>query len=287
MKKYWKNILYSAIGVLALICIVFSLIHETGDRVAVNIRIEGIEKSFFDKRESIFKGENGLNVKDTLTYIEGKYDSIKIEEADGAITDINGDKNGKFGGTDGWNIRVNGKIVEQSLEQIVLKSEDFLTIYYGDPAKTGMQYPTLDTSKIKEGVIRVYQKDVTVLEDGKEKVKETPIAGAEFTWGYGDGETVRLVTDKDGLVKLTEEQLKEGKHTVALSRTDKQGLPTLLRLEPDTVIKTSDKLEVGKGSFIEEYSDQLLIIIGLATLAVIVLALLYAGAKSKKKKKAE
>ena len=286
MRKYWKIVLYSAIGVLTVICAVVSLIHETGDRVAVNIRIESIEKNFFDKRESISKVENGLTVKDALAYVESKYDSIKIEDSDGVITGINGDENGSFGGTDGWNIRVNGQNVTDPIDKIGLKSEDSLTLFYGDPAGAGMQYPTLDTSKIKEGVIRVVQRDTTVGDDGKEQVKETPVNGAAFSWTYGSGKAVSLVTDKDGFVTLTDERLVAGKHTVTLSRADKRGMPTLLRLEPDTVIKTSDKLEVGKGSFIEAYSDQLLIITGLATLAVAVLGVLYAGARNKIQRKA-
>ncbi len=282
MRKYWKTILYTALGVLVVVSAVFSLLHETGDRVAVNIRIEGIKTSFFDKRESIPSKKNELTVKTVLEYVQRKYDDMTIEDLNSnTITNINGDKTGTFGRTDGWYIRVNGKNVSKPIDQLILKSEDSLIVYYGDPENTDMQYPTLDTSKIKDGVIRVIQKDVMTDADGKETVTETPIYGADFTWSYGKGETARLVTDKDGLVTLTGEQLIKGKHEVTISRTDEQGLPLLLRLEPDTVIKTSDTLEIEEGTFIEEYSDQLLIIIGIATLAVIIVAILYSGAKKK------
>lgn len=236
MKKIFKKIV-----ILMLSIILFNSVSASTTAYAVEntmditLQVEGIEENlYYDTLKIPYKDR--LTLQDALSYIDLKEESLSITGVDNAyITDINGETAGKFGGWDGWLFKVNGIEAMVGIDSTILNDGDSIVLYYGDPYGVGMQYPIVDTSKLKDGILIFTSSDTTYDENYNAIVNINPVIGASVIWNYDDlSET--YVTDNDGEIKIKQEQLTQGNHVIQISKYHNTGIPLILRYSPDYTI---------------------------------------------------
>lgn len=264
-----KSILLITLSLLlAAVCVVPALANEPS--LTVNIRIEGKDKTLFCDDVST-NNELNYGVLNMIMLADTKSDELVIEGLKyGYITAINGVKIGQSSsGSDSYNVRINGKYVPFSeLPSYSLKNGDKILIYYGDEFGKGMMVPIIDTKKIDQGYIKLTCEVPT--EDGSAVVTEN-IVGATVTW-YCDQVPFTYVTDAQGGIYIDKNALTSGSHKLSVDLYDEEGVPLVLRLEPDFKID----VPVGIGDSPALYA--------LASLALISLTIAAITAFSLKKK---
>lgn len=156
------------------------------------------------------------------------------------VTAVNSEKEKTFGGYDGWNYRVNGVDPSVSMDKYKVKSGAKIILYYGDPYGKGMQYPVADTSMLAAGYLSFKSTDTVYRADGTTKTTESIITGYILEWGLGNGATVDLYPDENGLVYIDKEFLTKGEHSVQIIKTDDSGMPLVLRFAPDYMINVTE-----------------------------------------------
>lgn len=222
-----KRIISISLAVLILIsCFVIS----AGAVVEFNysIRIEGVNANLYygewtmsnnaDKPIECTVAEALKNVNDA--------DDCKIEVKgleDGYVTEINGEKAGKFGGYDGWYYSVNGEAPSVGMADYKLKDGDSIVIYYGDYP---CQIPVIDASKSGEGVLKVQSYD-TDWSTGSPVSAWAPVSGATLYVGYN-----KYTTDSNGIVDLGSKSY-SGKVPVQIDKKSAAGAPQVCRFASD------------------------------------------------------
>lgn len=199
----------------------------------ITLRIEGIKENLFYNTAVVPYSTESLTVQDALMYFDEQSDDITITGVEnGWITAVNNDVQGTFGGWDGWLYRVNGIEPNDAVSGYNLSDGDSIVLYYGDPYGAGMQYPTVDRSKISEGVLTFTSEDTVYDSNYDPTTVVNPVADMTVTWSY-DGGTVDYITDDNGSVKIDDKYITEGSHGVAAEKVSDEGMPLILRLEPD------------------------------------------------------
>ena len=209
--------------------------------IKVNVRIEGINDKLFYGNVTV---PAGSSVLDAIKKADSVSDKIKVTVVNGPygayVTAVNNEKEKTFGGYDGWNYRVNGVDPSVSMDQYTVKSGAKIILYYGDPYGKGMQYPVADTSMLAAGYISFTSTNMVYHDDGTTSRVERIMTDYILEWGLGNGASVDLYPDENGLVFIEKEFLTKGEHSVQIIKTDDSGMPLVLRLAPDYTINVTN-----------------------------------------------
>ena len=239
MKALKKSVsLLLALIMLMSACCAFA---SAASDIKVNVRIEGINDKLFYSNVTV---PSGATVLDAIKQADSVSSKIKVTVKNGAygayVTAVNNEKEKTFGGYDGWNYRVNGVDPSVSMDKYKVKSGAKIILYYGDPYGKGMQYPVADTSMLAAGYLSFKSTDTVYRADGTTKTTESIITGYILEWGLGNGATVDLYPDENGLVYIDKEFLTKGEHSVQIIKTDDSGMPLVLRFAPDYMINVTE-----------------------------------------------
>lgn len=239
MKALKKSVsLLLALIMLMSACCAFA---SAASDIKVNVRIEGINDKLFYGNVTV---PSGATVLDAIKQADSVSSKIKVTVKNGAygayVTAVNSEKEKTFGGYDGWNYRVNGVDPSVSMDKYKVKSGAKIILYYGDPYGKGMQYPVADTSMLAAGYLSFKSTDTVYRADGTIKTTESVITGYILEWGLGNGATVDLYPDENGLVYIDKEFLTKGEHSVQIIKTDDSGMPLVLRFAPDYMINVTE-----------------------------------------------
>ena len=239
MKALKKSVsLLLALIMLMSACCAFA---SAASDIKVNVRIEGINDKLFYGNVTV---PSGATVLDAIKQADSVSSKIKVTVKNGAygayVTAVNSEKEKTFGGYDGWNYRVNGVDPSVSMDKYKVKSGAKIILYYGDPYGKGMQYPVADTSMLAAGYLSFKSTDTVYRADGTTKTTESIITGYILEWGLGNGATVDLYPDENGLVYIDKEFLTKGEHSVQIIKTDDSGMPLVLRFAPDYMINVTE-----------------------------------------------
>lgn len=206
--------------------------------ITVNVRIEGISQNLYYGDITVGVGST---VQDAILALDKREADITINGADaGYITAVNSDGSGLTEqGWDGWLVRVNGQALASGIGSVSLENGDSIVLYYSDEYGTGMQYPDMDASDIENGKLKFTSKDTTYDENYNPTVKENPVAGMTVRWYVGETAN-EYITDESGYINIDKDKLTAGKHKIEVERSA-NGIPTVLRLSPDTAVEIADK----------------------------------------------
>ena len=239
IKKILAALLALAIMTAALPMAVFA---GAQHQMTVSLRIEGVSKTHFYEDLTIQYSTDKLSVQDLIIFADNNSEDLAVVGATGSnpyITNINGDTAGAYGGYSGWLYTVNGEEPPVGVNGYYLSDGDEVLFYYGDPYGVGMQYPVPDVSEIAEGVISFTSNDTTYDADWNPVVSKNPVADMTVVFG---GETpATYVTDKDGKIKIEDEYLTPGEHSISIEKKAENGLPLVLRLAPDYTVTVPEK----------------------------------------------
>ena len=248
-KKGFGKIALITVMLLAVL-FAFSSCMAEPEKMTVNVRIEGIDKCLYNNEVKMPDSDtqtNTLTIKDVMEYLASQESSIIIKGLDAQqpyITQINGEAAGSFGSYegcyDGWCYSVNGKDPGEAIDKVILKHNDNVVFYYGDPFGIfGMQIPEADISNIKDGVIKFTSLDTVYDPVTYEPTTAVnPVKGATITWHYGDSKA-EYTTDDNGEIKITEdEQLKAGDHKLQIEKIEAETkLPLVLRFSDNFAVE--------------------------------------------------
>ena len=205
------------------------------DNITVSLRIEGISENLY------YSGDFEVSYTDAATLFDVvaccqqdvAVPSITVAESDEQvrITAVDGLAENSIGGlfNDAWMIRVNGEAADENLAGTTVDNGDEIVLYYGDAEL--IQYPEMDLSRmITEGIVQFTSEDI--ITDGENTyVTTNPVAGAIVTW---DGMTYKTDASGEIIIDSTGAGVR---HTVQIERYYENGMPTVLRFEPEFYIK--------------------------------------------------
>lgn len=238
MKTLKKSISLLLAAVMMLTaCRTFSF--AAGD-ISVNVRIEGITSKLFYSNITV---PSGSTVLDAVMKADAVSDKIKVTVTDGPygayVTAVNDEREGTFGGYDGWSYRVNGEEPDVSMDKFKVKTGSKIVLYYGDPYGEGMQYPVADTTMLAAGYLSFKSTDTVYNDDGTVSKVENVITDYILEWGVGGGATVDLYPDENGIITIDKEYLTKEEHSVQIIKTNDSGMPLVLRFAPDYTINVT------------------------------------------------
>lgn len=244
--KTFKKILSVSLALLMILGCLCLPSFAIGEKIDVKLRVEGIKACLFYGSVEI---DDSASVLDVLKAAPGIEITASESEYGAYVTAINGEKEKTFGGWDGWLTMVNGEEPQVSVDKQIVKDSDSVIVYYGDPYGEGFYFPTADTSKLSDGIL-TFTTTVTVYDEQWNPTQTTEtIKDYSIQWGYGDGKTVTLTSDENGVVTIAKDYLQAGEHSVQISKTAENGLPQVLRFAPDYTVT------VGKKSVFDSIKD--------------------------------
>ncbi len=219
----------------------------------VRLRIEGSTENIFDGYVSA-KSDRSATVEDVLNSL-AESGQLDIEMKDSVyggkyITEIAGEREGHFGGYDGWLFRINGRLSDYGISYAEVSGGDEVLLYYGD---YDMLYPEADTSRLNsDGVIRFTATYTSYSQDESGNPIEAeitvPIADASVTWGYGQGLTAEYKTNENGEVTIPQSRLTNGVHNLQIEKYDASGKPLVIRLAKDFAVTVTVSGQGGGGA---------------------------------------
>lgn len=270
MKKF--TALLTAILLTVAVCLpVFA---ADDGKFSVTLRIEGIEGNISYKTYETDK----TNMADFIAEADASDDSIKftVEESQyGAyVSAINDEKEGTFGGYDGWCFLVNGEQSQTGMSSVTLKDNDSIVFYY---SCDGMQFPQINTDKLSEGIISWTSDDVTYDASYNPTVTTNPVKGATVTWYSGD--TCRqYVTDDNGAVRIDSGLLTGGAHKISIEKKGDNGEPLVLRYAPDYAVDI-EKNEQATAENVPTGDRGILLLCAAAVISIIVFGVTFTSWK--------
>ena len=206
-------------------------------KITVTLRVEGIKTCLYYGKVTLDENSTAL---DALVQADKDSTALTVTVADsqfGAyVSAINGESEKTFKGWDGWLYRVNDTEPQLSAAEQSVSSGDSVVFYYGDPYGVGMQYPVINTDKLKDGIISFVSTDTAYDENWNPVTRENPVKAYTLIWGYGNGKTVTVTPDENGVCTIEKEYLTNEAHSVQIERYAENGCPTVLRLAPDYTV---------------------------------------------------
>ena len=232
MKTFKKSL---SVILACIMIFAFSAVAFAADgTITVKLRIEGISKCFYYSDVEV---KDGATVLDVVKKADSLDDTLSVTTVDsqyGAyITTVNGESEKTFKGWDGWSYLVNDADPGVGVSFCKVANADSIVLYYGDPFGAGMQYPKADTSKLSEGKISFTSTDTAYDENWNPTTVVNTVKDYTLVWGYGNGKTVNITPDENGVCTIDSKYLTSGSHSVQIERTAANGCPTVLRFAPD------------------------------------------------------
>ncbi|MGN1195934.1 MAG: DUF4430 domain-containing protein [Acutalibacteraceae bacterium] len=242
--KTFKKTLSVILCAVMLLCCMASLAFAAGDNATVKLRIEGIESCLYYADVTV---KNGSTAYDVLKTADENSNDITVTAYDSVYGKYIAGINDIFAGSytsdqwDGWLYRVNSVEPEVSADSFTVSDGDSIVFYYGDPYNTGMQYPTAKTDKLSDGKLYFTSLDTVYDENWNAITKEVVVTGYTLIWGWGDGQTMEITPDENGICTIPDVVLTDGEHSVQIVRNDSAtGLPTVLRFAPDYTVTVKE-----------------------------------------------
>ncbi|MBQ7687897.1 MAG: DUF4430 domain-containing protein [Clostridia bacterium] len=234
MKLFKKTLSVLLTALLLAACAVPAFAEGT---VAVSLRVEGLTECLY--YDNVTVAENAT-VYDVLLAADEASDKLTFVFSDSDYGAYLTTVNGLEAGTktelhyDGWQYHVNDADPGVGITACTVSADDRIVLFYGDEwGETGMLYPTVDMSKIKEGKIFFTAESTTYDENWTPTVTTVNVTGYTLIW---DGK--RITPDKDGVATVPVTKLGKGAHSVQIERIEKNGMPSVLRFAPDFTVET-------------------------------------------------
>lgn len=241
--KMFKKSLSVILAVMMLIGCTAVMSFAAEDDATVSLRIEGITECLYYGDVTVASGATALDV---IKAADAKDDGLNVTVVDSLygpyITTINGITAGTYTDMkwDGWSYMVDGEAPSVGVSGYTVSDGEVIVMYYGDPWNTGMQYPIAHTENVADGEISFTSMDTVYDENWNAVEKECPVTDYTLVWGYGNGKTVEITPDENGVCKIPYKYLTFGDHSVQIEKYDVgNGLPTVLRLAPDYSVSIS------------------------------------------------
>lgn len=238
--KSFKKTMSVLLCAVMLLCGLVSAALAAGEDVSVSLRVEGIDSCLYYGDVTV---KNGSTAYDVLKTADDADDGLTVTAYDSTYGKYVSGINDIYAGTytekawDGWLYRVNGTEPEVGIDSYTVSDGDSVVIYYGDPYNTGMQYPTAKTDKLSDGKLYFTSLDTVYDENWNAEIQEVTITGYTLIWGWGDGQTMEITPDENGICTIPDVVLTDGEHSVQIVKTDSAtGLPTVLRFAPDYTV---------------------------------------------------
>ncbi|MGN0467915.1 MAG: DUF4430 domain-containing protein [Acutalibacteraceae bacterium] len=242
MKKTFKKTVSVFLTCLMIFACLSASVFAADSTITVKLRIEGINKCFYYNDVEVQSGATALDVIEKADSLDDTLTVTTVESQYGSyISEINGEKEKTFKGWDGWLFRVNDVEPEVGISAYTVADKDSIVVYYGDPYGVGMQYPVADTSKLSDGQISFTSMDTVYDEDWNATVKEMPVTDYRLIWGYGDGQTIIITPDENGVCSIDKQYLTDGAHSVQIEKTASNGCPLVLRFAPDYTVNNANE----------------------------------------------
>lgn len=224
------------LAALLLFCSCFGVLAFGADETkTVTVRIEGASDTYY---YGTFE-TTAKTVEDVLTELDANEDEITLTINDHYLSGVNKEYAGAFGGWDGWLYRVNGTEPSVAINEYTVADNDTIVLYYGDPYGVGMQYPTVNTQEIADGILTFTSSDAVYDENWNVSYVTAPVVGATVTWYVGDVKT-DYVTDENGQITVDTDLLTAGEHRIQIEKKAENGLPLVLRFAPDETVEVAD-----------------------------------------------
>lgn len=231
MKIFKKSLSVILAVLMALFCF-GAVAFAADDEISVSLRIEGIKNCLYYGDVQVKANASVLDVVKKADSLDDTLTVTVIESQYGAyISAVNGDKEAAFKGWDGWLFRVNDVEPETGVSFVTVADGDSVVLYYGDPYGIGMQYPTIDTSKLNEGKISFTSLDTVYDANWNPTTAEVPVTGYTLVW-----DDVKIMADENGVCTIPEKNLTNGNHSVQIEKAAQNGCPLVLRLAPDFTV---------------------------------------------------
>lgn len=226
MNKKFIRLMSVILSVMVLFSCAVSASAEEGtepapaEKIDVTVRVEGVDKNLADKEIIVDKNSTVKAVIDAASldvlYAE---DGVTIKSVKGE-----GEKT-----TSKWQYAVDGVIKTAAVDTCVLEDDAEIILFN---ATENAVIPSIDAAEVGiSGVITFTGLDKNGV--------SAPIAGAVITWEVGFG-TKTYTTDKDGKIYLTPDEIKEGKHTVEISKVNEYKVPEVVRFNAGEEVEVEE-----------------------------------------------
>ena len=236
MKNLKKTLSVILAAHMLLLCLALSAF-AADRKITVTLRVEGIKTCLYYGKVTLDENSTAL---DALMQADKDSTALTVTVADsqfGAyVSAINGESEKTFKGWDGWLYRVNDTEPQFSAAEQSVSSGDSVVFYYGDPYGVGMQYPVINTANLNDGKISFTSMDTAYDENWNPVTRENPVKAYTLIWGYGNGKTVTVTPDENGVCTIEKEYFTNEAHSVQIERYAENGCPTVLRLAPDCTV---------------------------------------------------
>lgn len=236
MKKT-KKLLSLAMALLMLLSVGTVTAFAIENDLTFSLRIEGVDKTFFDSSVT-FKGipqDYNVSLSYALELVDQSTDDLTITGADdGYITEVNGDKAGRFGGWDGWLYTVNGVSPDVGVGDYTLSNNDTIVLYYGDYP---CQLPVIDTTMFAaSGVIKFTSNDTVYDKDWNPTTVQSPVTNMTVTLNND----LVYTTDENGEIKVDLTKIKFISPLISLqiSKVNPNGAPAVCRYPANFTISS-------------------------------------------------
>lgn len=226
MNKKFIRIMSVLLSVMVLFsCAISASAEEAAEpapaeKIDVTVRVEGIDKNLADKEIIVDKLSTVKAVIDAASldvlYAE---DGVTIKSVKGE-----GEKT-----TSKWQYAVDGVIKTVAVDTCVLEDDAEIILFN---ATENAVIPSIDAEEVGlTGVITFTGLDKNGV--------SAPIVGATITWEVGLG-TKTYTTDEDGKIYLIPDELKEGDHTVEISKVNEYKVPEVVRFNAGTEVEVEE-----------------------------------------------
>ncbi|MDX9889193.1 MAG: DUF4430 domain-containing protein, partial [Anaerovoracaceae bacterium] len=190
----------------------------------VSVRIEGPTDHFayYTAYDVVGDGSKQLTVEEAVNQV---MDASSIEYAyiGGYLTTVGGIYSAMYGGHDGWCYYINNSGSNSGMAGQVISDGDEIVLYYGFGPGWGTDLVRLESSISGSAVT------LTVLNG------TTSVPGVTISWNRA---SLPEVTDENG--KVTINNVSSGTYSVQISKTNKDGVPLVVRLPSGTAITITD-----------------------------------------------
>ena len=228
--KYKENGVYN----------IFSIEYDTQlptQSKTVSLRIEGIGENKLDAENEIitFDTQN-ITVADVVKVLAGSDNYVCQDTGYGEyFSSLYGDEEGTFGvDYDGWQYRVNGETPSVGVSSYYVKDGDEILFYYGGMS---IAYPNPPVITYKNEIAKIEFTYELVSYGGAPDYAMTittePLSDAIVTV---DG-ALQYITDQNGAIGVPYKTLKNGVYSLQVSKVNNDGLPLVVRFDPDYEIE--------------------------------------------------
>lgn len=225
-----------------------SLSEKAAQTKNITLRIEGISENLFCETEKITLSGQNLSVTDAIIKMVDEENYTREVSSWGSyFTEFFGDTASTFNKDyDGWQFRVNGKMVNYGMDSYLLSDGDVIDVFYGG---SSIAYPAVSVYGYRLGdvALLVTADMVEYLPPTYDAVYKTvPVANATVTF-YGANDDFTTTTNSSGIAVINKSYTEGGMHHVQVEKYDSEEvngkfLPLVVRLPEDYTIELKNQV---------------------------------------------